>query len=170
MRKTVFAAVAAAALGAGSAVSTTAMAAHGGGGGGHMGGGGGHMGGGFGHMGGGFGGHIGGFGAAHFGAAHFGGFSRGFAPHFAGVAPGGVVGVAPHTFAGFHGNPHMWRGYAFRGDRDRDRDRNHFRHRRIFFGFDNGLYAYDGSSCYYGWPYTTWPYNSCYRGYDQNYQ
>ncbi|HEX3504892.1 MAG TPA: hypothetical protein VHU22_16000 [Xanthobacteraceae bacterium] len=159
MRKTIFAAVAAVALGA----SGAAMAGHGGGGGGgHGGGGGGHMGGGFGggHMGGGFGGHMGGFGGGHFGG--------GFAPHVGGVAPGGVVGVAPHAFSGFHGNPYAGRSYAFRGDHFHDHDR--FRHRRVFFGFDNGLYAYDGAYCNYNWPYATWPYNSCSLGYDQSYE
>ena len=70
MRKMMFAAIAAVALGASSA----AMAAHGGGGGG-------------GHMGGGF------------GAGHFGG-GAGFAPHFAGVpSGGGIVNAQPHTFS-----------------------------------------------------------------------
>lgn len=179
MRKTIFAAVAAVALGA----SGAAMAAHaGGGGGGHAGGGGGHMGGGFGgaHFGGGFGGaHFGGgFGGAHFGGAHMG----------ARMAPGGIgvahpsFTAAPNTFAAGRGNfaprtvPNTFaanpafagrgRTFAWRGDHDHDR----FRHRRFAFfpGFvGGGIYDYDATpTCYYD-PNTPWAYqygyNSCYR-------
>jgi hypothetical protein len=163
MRKTIFAVVAAVALGA----SGTAMAAHAGGGGGHAGGGGGHMG--------------GSFGGAHFG----GGFG---APHMgARVAPGGIgmthpgFAAAPNTFAAGRGNfaprtvPNTFaanpafagrgRNFAWRGDHDHDR----FHHRRFAFfpGFVGGIYDYDATpTCYYD-PNTPWAYqygyNSCYR-------
>jgi hypothetical protein len=164
MRKMIFAAVAAVALG----TSSVAMAAHGGGAGGHMGGGfgGGHIGGG--HIGGGFSGHIGGsFGAGHLGGAQFGGVhpggGLGLTPHVAGLPNGGgVIGTAPHTFSGVHSNASAGRALAFR-----DHGHDRFHHRRFGLG---GLYAY-GPSCTYS-PYQTWPnYNNCDpEYYDQNYE
>ena len=172
MRKTIFAAVAAVALGA----SGAAMAAHGGGGGG----------GGGGHAGGGGGGHMGGsFGGAHFGGG-FGGPHMG-ASMGAHMAPGGIgvarpgFAAAPNSFAAGRGNfaprtvPNTFaanpafvgRGHTFAWHGDRDHD--HFRHRRFAFfpGFVGGLYDYDaGPTCYYD-PNTPWAYqygyNSCYR-------
>ena len=112
MRKMIFAAVAAVALG----TSSVAMAAHGGGGGGTW------VaalaavisrrpcGGGLGHIGGGFGaGHLGG---GQFGGVHPGG-GLGLTPHVAGLpSGGGVAGVAPHTFSGVHSNPSGGRALA----------------------------------------------------------
>jgi hypothetical protein len=164
MRKAIFAAVAAVALGASSA----AMAAHAGGGGGA------------GHAGGGGGGHMGG----NFGGAHFGGFAG---PHMgAHMAPGGIgmahpgFAAAPNTFAAGRGNfaprtvPNTFaanpafagrgRTFAWRGDHDHDR----FHHRRFAFfpGFVGGIYDYDATpTCYYDpnapWAYQ-YGYNSCY--------
>jgi hypothetical protein len=160
MRKIIFAAVAAVALGA----TSTAMAAHGGGGGGgHMGGGFGgvhmggglggmHIGGGLGHIGGGLG-HIGGgLGIGHLGGglgvAHLGGMGHSLAPHIASVpSAGGIVGAEPHTFSGVRRNPYVGHHLAFHGVHD------HFHHR-------SGLYAYE-PTCDYS-PYASAPYyNSC---------
>jgi hypothetical protein len=149
MRKMIIAAVAAVALGVSS---VAAMAAHGGGGGGHFGGGfGGHVGG--------FGGHVGGFGGVHTGGLGMGGVGHGFTPHIGGLPSGGIVSAAPHTFSATGARTELGRAYAFRGH-------DHF-HRRGF-GFYGGPYVY-GPSCYYDPLYTTWPNNNCYPGYNYDY-
>jgi hypothetical protein len=71
----------------------------------------------------------------------------------------GNFGVRGATANSFAANPaHIARGpdrdgrYAHRGDR----------HRFGFGGYD-GLYSYDGPSCYNNWPgYYNYNYNSCY--------
>jgi hypothetical protein len=78
-----------------------------------------------------------------------GGAPGGFAPHVAGVNPGG-----PHVAVN-HGE---MRGRGFRG-------------RGGFWGGYGGLYAYD--PCYgygYGYPYGGYGYDACYGGdYDYGY-
>jgi hypothetical protein len=154
MRKVVFSAIAAIAIGI-AATSAPALArGAGGGGGGHFGGGGGHFGGGGGHFGGGGIGHFGGGGFGGGGIGHFGGGGIG---HFGGLGMGHIGGAGTahlggattglgiaHGMTGAHAaavNPGHVAGLHHRLGHDG------FRHR----GFVGGVYGDSGyyDSCYW---------------------
>jgi hypothetical protein len=155
LRQTLITLTAVAALGIGS----TAMAAHGGGVGGHGGGGGGgHWGGG----GGGFGGGGAFAGARSFGGGGYagGGWRGGSAGPMMMRGSMGPVTRGPITTAAVRGPVQGWNGprnnlaMGMRDHRFHDHFHNRFRNRNFFaFGFGGPFYDYAYDSCwiYYGW-------------------